>query len=801
MKMTIKIKTIKIRALRGIPDLTLKLDGKNLLLCGETGTGKSSLVDAIEFFFTGKISCLEGVMELSLHRHGSHVGFEPDDVSVEIIFNPGNVSLTGTFTSAPSAPQLFEDYFQIAQKGTFILHRSQILTFIMSQPAERFRAIGSIIGTEPLDEVELEMMRLRDHLEGEVNYCNSKIDDLINELSTVIGKNIVKIEDVLPALNEILQEGNLPLIKSLEDTDIDKHAEEMLRTVKKAAIAGKINMLVEISEATKTVPIPEEVVDKLNSLNDNVKHLLQKHVRLELTVAELLESGQKIIMEEKIDVCPLCGQEIDREKLLAKINNRLETLRDLSGEASKVRTMSIPVINKLNETVAKLGNIVSKIELFPEVFEEKRKMEENLRFLSDFVDMVTSARDLRNEIPIQVLDKRRSEINEVWRSLSAKCERLLDIEVTEEEKKILRIVGLIAQARSKIIEISRAHSELGTCQKYYKFAKKIYSAFSETKKAKIQEIYNSMQSDMQSFYSILHPNDPHKNIALKVAFGRRASTKLEMESFGREGEDPRAFASEGHLDSLGLCIFLAFVRKFNEGCSLIILDDVVATIDAKHRERICKLLFEKFEDKQLILTTHDELWYEQLCAFQRDYGVEGKFENLVIVDWDVNTGPIIRPYKPRWERIQEKIAQGDKRGAGNEGRQYLEWLLEKICETTRAPVPFKSSKRYMVGDLLIPAKKRVDELIKDDAFKQKISQAFSDIERTIIMGNILSHNNPLAERASIEEVKSFCDYIHELHSLFLCPNCGRSIAYYRELKILRCSNPNCENHIEIKTTK
>ena len=115
---------------------------------------------------------------------------------------------------------------------------------------------------------------------------------------------------------------------------------------------------------------------------------------------------------------------------------------------------------------------------------------------------------------------------------------------------------------------------------------------------------------------------------LTVALGRRASTELRMESFGREGEDPRALTSEGHLDSLGLCIFLGFVKKFNAGCSLIVLDDVVSTLDAKHRENICKLLLEEFRDKQLIITTHDEVWYKQLRAFQRAYGIEGDFKTL-----------------------------------------------------------------------------------------------------------------------------------------------------------------------------
>lgn len=791
--MMTKIKSIKILATRGIPDLTLELGGKSLLLHGETGTGKSSLVDAIEFFFTGKMSPLEGVRGLSILQHGPHVNFKLEDVSVEVVFNPGNVSLTRSFELAPSVPPSFEDYFLVAQKGTFILRRSQILEFIISRPAERFRAIGSIIGTEPLDEVEREMMRLRDNLGGEVDTREKKIRDLVKDLTDVIGTKVATPEDVILALNEILQEANLPLMKSLEEDDVKSHAREIIKKVKKAALANKINALLDISNVTKVALITEDFVTKVRSLNDDVKDLLGKQARMELLVAEILESGKKIIVEQGMDVCPLCGQEIKRKDVLTKIGRRLETLRDLSEKASNVRKASVPLKTKLNDTVEKLRQIALKTEPFLELAGDRKKIEENLQFLSDFADTMDPAVKLEHEIPVQELEKNKDNINKAWGAISSKCDQLVDTEVSEEEKEMLQIVGLIAQARGKIGEISKAHIELEYYQKYYDIANKIYNVFSDTKKSKIQEIYDEIRSDIQAFYSILNPGEPCTNIVLTVDFGRRASTKLEIDAFGRIGEDPRAFVSEGHLDSLGLCIFLAFVRKFNEGCSLVVLDDVVTTIDAKHRERICRLLTEKFEDKQLIITTHDELWFEQLSSF-----LGGNCKKMSIVGWDVNTGPLFIDYKPRWGAVQEKLANGDK-SAGADGRIYLEWLLKRICENTNAPVPVKYWEEGTVGALLSHAKKRIETLAKDDSFKDKVTVAFTEIERTKILANILSHDNPLAGEVSIEEVRYFCNCVHQLHEIFLCPNCSHFIGYYPDLAILRCSNQKCRNPIEVKT--
>jgi len=272
-----------------------------------------------------------------------------------------------------------------------------------------------------------------------------------------------------------------------------------------------------------------------------------------------------------------------------------------------------------------------------------------------------------------------------------------------------------------------------------------------------------------------------------------------MESFGREGEDPRALSSEGHLDSLGLCIFLGFVKKFNERCSLTVLDDVVSTVDAKHRQNICKLLFQEFNDKQLIMTTHDGVWYEQLRAAQRAHGADGNWNNLVITGWDVENGPTVRPYKVRWERIQDKIKAGDKTGAGNEGRHYLEWVLERICESMQVPVVFKQSGRHEVGELLPPSKKRLTKLVKDETFKNEVLEAFQNLESTILLGNLLSHNNLLAEEVTRGEVKVFCESVQGFHHVFLCPSCEHFLGYYRDLKILRCTNSRCEDPYEVKT--
>ncbi len=123
-------------------------------------------------------------------------------------------------------------------------------------------------------------------------------------------------------------------------------------------------------------------------------------------------------------------------------------------------------------------------------------------------------------------------------------------------------------------QMLKIEQEVNKTEKYYKISEKLFTYFSDTKKKRIGFVYETLKENIRNFYQGIHPEDPHRNVELGIVPGRRASTILKMDSFNRTGEDPRALTSEGHLDTLRICIFLAFVKKFNEGCPLIILDDL-----------------------------------------------------------------------------------------------------------------------------------------------------------------------------------------------------------------------------------
>jgi recombinational DNA repair ATPase RecF len=785
--MTLRIKTIEIRAFRGIPELNLNLDGKSFILRGENGTGKSSLVDAIEFFFSGKVLHLEGVQGLSLLRHGPHVHFTPDDTKVSMTFNIGNVELSRKFNFSPSIPEEFIEYFNITQKGNYILRRAQILEFIASKPADRFKAIGSIIGVEQLDNYELELKRLGDEINEQVTKYNALKNSTLNDLSLLLGYQIFNADGVLPAINAKLKNANLPLITSLDMAD--KHSELMLRTAKLSESNKGTAVISEFLVLLKSTSHVDEnqlkaISNDVDSINQKIKNLNKVQFEKEKALADLLEIGGNLVKQQKMEICPLCEQTIDPDKLVERILIRQKTLQALTEEASEVRNLAAEVKSILSTKLISSNAILPRMDAIKELSHNKELLAETSEYISALIAKVTSAADIKNELSVDEINKEIHKIENLIKDLQTECERLLkETNITEEEKKVLEIVGLIGNTKAKVQDLLKADLELKKNKQYAQIADKLYSTFSEVKKAKVQAVFDMIQTDIQGYYSILHLGEPHNNLQLKTV--RRASIELTIQSFGRPGEDPRALTSEGHLDSLGLCIFLAFVKKFNVSCPLVVLDDVVTTIDAAHRENICKLLHQEFGDKQFIITTHDGIWFEQLRASRRAYGIDGSCIFMTVSSWDVENGMILRPYKPRWERIMQKIQEGDK-SAGNDSRTYLEWILEQACEATQTLGPLKFTGKYEIGELLPALRKRITLLVNDISFQDKIAIAFRNLDSTIIYGNILSHNNTLAEGLSITEISNFCNAVHALHEILSCQKCGSFAVLSPQFNILRC---------------
>lgn len=797
--MATRVKGIRIRAFRGIPYLEIPLEGKSLVIKGENGTGKSSIVEAIEFFFGGRVEHLEGMRGVSLHKHGPHVLFGANDVEVGLSFDPGNVILQRTMKEPPVPPQQLASIFDAAKGGTYILRRFQVLEFVESDPAERFVAIGNIMGVSVLDQTELNLMRVKDQLQGQVDLCKWQRSKLYEEINGILGEKISSLDEALPAISRCAESLELPSIQSMDE--IPKFARKVYaklsRKTRKAPLATKLDQLVAIFDKPL---LSDDAIARMGKYASEVNELVSEGAKKKVRDSEFLDLGRNLLLDGSTQTCPLCGQPIDQGQLLREIDERREKLVQLSKRASVARRESVVVWGELQEFVSKLDSALGLVADIPGLSDLSKRLVKETAFFKEYQDMLIASKEFGSQLGNGEFLDHHEIVASTASGIARTAEALLEkIELSKEENEILTFFQAIGAFRTKVGEISKVEANLALTVRQAELSGLLYNAFSESKKARVQETYDTIEDDIQEFYSRLHPRENPRTIKLRVEPGRRASTKIAMNSFNLTEEDPRALESEGHLDSLGICIFLAFVKAFSSECPLMILDDVVTTIDASHRQRLAELLLEEFAEKQLVVSTHDEMWYDQFTALERAYRVENSFLNLEITGWDLESGPKIRKYRPRWEGIQERIAAGDKRSAGNESRQYLEWVLMRGCVELRVPVALQVPPHYEVSDLMSPLRARVSMLLIDGDFKQRMTSAFDTLEKTLLMGNLLSHENIDASNVSIEEVRRFAESIRALHLCFCCSACSSFLAYARDFSMIRCSNKKCTDPLEVKT--
>jgi len=239
-------------------------------------------------------------------------------------------------------------------------------------------------------------------------------------------------------------------------------------------------------------------------------------------------------------------------------------------------------------------------------------------------------------------------------------------------------------------------------------ARRVASLFNEVAEQHLTALYNDIENDFARFYRFVNDDDePSFAARLEPSSGK---VSLEVDFYGRGQFPPSAYHSEGHQDGMGLCLYLALMRRlFGDGFEFGVLDDVLMSVDAAHRKKVCELLKTEFSGTQFVITTHDEVWMRQIVAT----GLVNKRSVKRLRSWNVERGPLVNDHKESWESIAEKLDKGDIPSAAAELRRTLEQIAGELCENLRACTPHRIDGNHDLGDLLPSAVGKWKSLLKE----------------------------------------------------------------------------------------
>jgi hypothetical protein len=236
-------------------------------------------------------------------------------------------------------------------------------------------------------------------------------------------------------------------------------------------------------------------------------------------------------------------------------------------------------------------------------------------------------------------------------------------------------------------------------------AKRAYEAYCSVLETELNALYEEVQKDFSTFYRAVNDDD-EAGFTAKLT-PSEGSLGLDVNFYDRGLFPPAAYHSEGHQDGMGVCLYLALMKRlFGDRFRFALLDDVVMSVDAGHRRQFCKLLKTQFPNTQFVITTHDRLWAEQM----KSAGLVTGKTSVSFHSWTIDTGPLVESNEEIWQEIGKALGKGKVEGAAMALRHHLEFVSRLLADQLGASPQFRSDGNYELGELLPSVLKRIKEL-------------------------------------------------------------------------------------------
>lgn len=775
----LRLKQLKIKNCRGIrdgPNLNFEIGG--MLLCGDNGTGKSSYIDAIEKILTEKCSTLDsGTQGLSWKKQGTHIKAEGTP-EIELILTDGTADyVISDKQNRAKYPKNIQAFLECARVYPFILHRKTLLDFVDAKPGDRYKAIEGFLQLDEFKGFEEDLKELGRDCESKYNETNIQKDEHIRALRLRLNlpsDSPIDVKTCIAQMNLKLFELGISPLKTIVDIPdrlkkIDesmgplKHDENLQRWTASRRILDELQK--------------NEIIDSAGKIYSDVRtQLLKKQSTIKgHFYSEILEQGLRWIKEDNLNRCPLCNNEIDPMEVAGYVEKRIkeneEIIRLIKDQDQKYRTfISFVSSNK---------NILERFRTsLPEMLETElsNKLESLITSYSTLLE-THSELQLPEKIIVDLAELQKSNPDSIIQELITKI-TLICSEFTGHERygNLFTVKTSLEaldthQKNIVICDTKLAHYENSLVQ-----IKILMKHAEDSRKTTVQNLMNTIAGLADSYFQVIHPGETIGKPQLEITERGTGSIKLTSNFHGKE-DDPRGHYSEGHIDTLGLCLFLAICHaqhKQYPDFTLLILDDVMHSVDGEHRRRTAEMIFREFGDYQIIITTHDRMWFEILKAVSRSNGNAKKFKEYYIAGWSIEEGPILGDHLSDYEwLISSNGIKAQPADRVIKAGRLLEQILQNLCDSLLISVPFRLRGDYTIDPLWNSFYSKVK---KQKEFYGKAKTCLDAIEKLRQQRNwVGAHWNAWALSLTAEESKEFAQSVIDLRSFVFCERCNQYI--------------------------
>ncbi len=720
--MTNGIQSLKIRALRGATgSFELVFDGtRNLtVIYGENGTGKSTIVDAIDLVCNGNLGSIT-------HRKlGKGQKKEPYVLSLGSSVAEAELR-HGSATSTARLRKTLDRKPATGCPTARILRRSELLQFVDADPADRYRLVADFISFPAVARAEKNLRAAGTTAAKEYDEATKARNQAHDQLKRYWEAEGKPGHDYVSWARAEAGRSNAEVAQAAEAA----HSRHRL-----AEQVGKALARLKDTEGQE-----EDARERNESTAGRLRDAAAKLTTGSEDLATLLEATGRFLSGRAGPIeCPVCERGgLTAEDLAARVADRLEALLELRQATQAAR--------KAADGLALASDVRTRAEA--------ELQAQTLAAIGHFgLDASLLSRSAAELIRPKLL------------ALAAESEAATSR--LNKDTAIRQLVSSLDEKERALTEAALEFNRLNMME----------GVFEATRKAFVDGVLDEISQRVNALYSTLHPGEALGSIRLLLDPAQQGSLKFESDFQNKGPVQPQAYFSESHLDTLGICVFLALAERQAGEATVLVLDDVFTSVDHEHLDRVVGLLHdEAARFGRVIITTHYQPWLKRYL-YNRTFGPHAQLVRLR--PWSYASGMRAGTAKLAVDDLDASVrsADPDLQVVASKAGIVFENLLDHLTDLYECPLPKRPNPRYTLGELQDSIGGKLQKLLRlrrrdgDHATEVEVAPLLDALRVMTWIRNEEGCHLSLDSTANDTEVLSFGEYVVELAAQLTC-SCG-----------------------------
>lgn len=759
--MSIRLTQVDIEYFRGATNsCTIQFDKSKPLVVvfGENGTGKSTLVDAFDLIANAEIGTIRD-RSSATNKHAPAIGKKATDIKVTLHRNSDRWH--GTMKGAKISVSPVGDRPLIE-----ILRRKQLLSFVEAVPGKRYEILQRFIDVRGVEASE------KSALEAVNNVKRENEEAIRKKLAAEVALTALWETNGEPG-NSWSEWAASKVELSTAELEMEVEAIEL--------ILNAIRIFNSRTTAYDTaVENAQTAKDELNTIEEEIKELNSAwSTHTPSLISTLVATTALLDTEWSEQACPVCNQGIQPDELRNRVSESLASLNAAKDVYSR------------HQAARKV------VELAEGTVET-----EKAQLILDAASLVDAAKKSERD------DVTALPLSLPQLTASLKQDPLSGTELGKCVEDCKKIASLLESLEKDCDILNRDRNQLHTIKTEYsawseatidshetdvlvKQLEVIHEIVREKRIVFVQDILDSVASEVSRLYEAIHPDEDTKAGGLKLDPKRRASLNQLAEFAGKSNIEPQGYFSDSHLDTLGFCYWLALAMRENPESKIVVLDDVFTSVDAPHLGRIVELLdTECLHFAQMFALTHNRNWQDRYRYNQ----AAGRNTQLVqLRRWTPSRGLCHNKTELELDELVELLRQftsgeegADRQELASRCGILLEAMLSHLSQNYQCRVPHRPDGDYTLGDLItgcnslmkvLQVQKAQDAQPGDDDASHQPPRALREVfgelcKLSFIRNQVGCHFNLAGASLTDAEVEQFGEATVVFARAIICDECG-----------------------------